>query len=65
VAKDRLPGDQRPSLRAASCGGPTGPRADHVTGRTRGKTGHTPVVRTTGVRFGLSVMSALGNQGRL
>jgi len=43
----------------------TGLRADHVTGRTWGKAGSTPVVRTTGGRFGLSVMAALGNKGHL
>jgi transposase len=43
----------------------TGLRADHVTGRTWGRAGHTPVVRTTGKRFGLSVMSASSNTGHL
>jgi transposase len=42
-----------------------GLRADHVSGRTWGKAGLTPVVRTTGQRFGLSVMSAISNKGQL
>ena len=43
----------------------TGLRADHVTGRTWGRVGTTPVVRTTGGRFGLSVMAAISNKGHL
>ena len=43
----------------------TGLRADHVTGRTWGKVGSTPLVRTTGGRFSLSVMAAISNKGQL
>jgi transposase len=43
----------------------TGLRSDHVTGRTWGPVGATPVVAATGQRFGVSVMSAIGNKGEL
>jgi transposase len=43
----------------------TGLRSDHVTGRTWGVVGSTPEVPVTGRRFGLSVMSAISNQGKV
>lgn len=46
-------------------GDQTGLRSDHVTGRTWGLVGQTPEVPVTGKRFGLSVMAAISNQGKV
>lgn len=42
-----------------------GLRSDHVTGRTYGKRGHTPVIPGTGNRFGCNMISAVTNRGHM
>jgi transposase len=42
-----------------------GLRSDHVTGRSYGRRGHTPVIPGTGQRFGCNMISAITNRGRL
>jgi transposase len=42
-----------------------GLRSDHVAGRSWGLKGKTPVVDTTGKRFGCSMISAITNRGQL
>lgn len=42
-----------------------GLRSDHAAGRTYGRKGKTPVVETTGQRFGCNMISAISNRGRL
>jgi transposase len=42
-----------------------GLRSDHVTGRTYGLKGKTPVIPGTGQRFGCNLISAITNRGRL
>ena len=42
-----------------------GLRSDHAVGRSYGLRGHTPVIVTTGKRFGCNMISAITNQGRL
>lgn len=41
-----------------------GVRSDHHAGTTWGKKGQTPVVKSTGARFGLNVISAVSPQGQ-
>lgn len=45
-------------------GDEAGLRSDHHSGRTWGEKGRTPVVRTTGARFGFNVVSAVNNRGK-
>jgi hypothetical protein len=40
-------------------------RADHHAGRTWGRRGDTPVVRATGARYGLRLISAVTARGRM
>jgi len=40
-------------------------RSDHHAGRTWGEKGHTPVVETTGARYGLSLISAITSKGHM
>ena len=40
-------------------------RSDHHAGRTWGKRGETPVVKTTGARHGMSLISAINARGHL
>ena len=42
-----------------------GLRSDHAVGRSYGLKGQTPVIVTTGQRFGCNMISAITNQGRL
>ena len=43
----------------------TGMRSDHAAGRSYGRRGHTPVIRSSGQRFGCNMISAITNRGRL
>jgi transposase len=40
-------------------------RSDHHAGRTWGQKGHTPIVETTGARYGLSLISAITSKGQM
>jgi transposase len=40
-------------------------RSDHHAGRTWGKKGETPIVKTTGARHGMSVISAITSKGKM
>ncbi len=42
-----------------------GVRSDHHSGTTWGKRGKTPIVTTTGARFGMNLISAVSNRGQL
>ncbi len=42
-----------------------GIRSDHITGRTWGEKGRTPLVRRTGNRFSVNAMSAISTKGRM
>lgn len=42
-----------------------GLRSDHVTGRSYGRRGQTPVIPGTGARFGCNMISAITNKGKL
>jgi transposase len=42
-----------------------GVRSDHLSGRTWGRRGQTPLLPTSGNRFGLNAMSAIGMTGKL
>jgi transposase len=42
-----------------------GVRSDHLSGRTWGRRGQTPLLATSGNRFGLNAMSAIGMNGKL
>lgn len=42
-----------------------GARSDHLSGRTWGERGKTPVLARTGKRFGLNAMSAISTRGKL
>ena len=42
-----------------------GVRSDHHSGTTWGKRGHTPIVSSTGARFGLNLISAVSARGQL
>lgn len=42
-----------------------GLRSDHAVGRSYGRRGQTPVIPTTGQRFGATMISAITNRGRL
>lgn len=46
-------------------GDETGMRSDHAAGRSYGRRGHTPVIRSSGQRFGCNMISAITNRGRL
>ena len=46
-------------------GDETGVRSDHVTGRSYGRKGNTPVIPATGQRFGCNMISAITNRGHL
>jgi transposase len=46
-------------------GDESGLRSDHTAGRSFAPRGKTPVVRTTGNRFGCNMISALSNRGKL
>src|SRR5437867_2542722 len=62
-----------PSIRAQALrekaeiywGDETGMRSDHAAGRSYGRRGQTPVVRSSGRRFGCNMISAITNRGRL
>jgi transposase len=43
----------------------TGLRSDHVAGRSYSPRGRTPVIRSTGKRFGCNVISAVNNLGKM
>lgn len=43
----------------------TGLRSDHLVGRSYAPRGRTPVIRSTGKRFGCNVVSAVNNLGRM
>lgn len=43
----------------------TGLRSDHVAGRSYSPRGQTPVIRSTGKRFGCNVISAVNNLGKM
>jgi len=40
-------------------------RSDHHAGRTWGKKGQTPIVSTTGARYGMSLLSAITSRGKM
>ena len=40
-------------------------RSDHAAGRSYGRRGRTPVIRSSGKRFGCNMISAITNRGRL
>lgn len=46
-------------------GDETGMRSDHQTGRSYAPAGETPVIKKTGNRFSLNMISAISNQGHL
>lgn len=46
-------------------GDETGMRSDHAAGRSYGRRGQTPVIRSSGQRFGCNMISAITNRGRL
>lgn len=46
-------------------GDETGMRSDHAAGRSYGRRGRTPVIRSSGKRFGCNMISAITNRGRL
>ncbi|WP_211228674.1 IS630 family transposase [Glycomyces tenuis] len=46
-------------------GDQVGARSDHLSGRTWGAKGQTPVVARTGKRFGLNAMSAIATNGKM
>lgn len=46
-------------------GDETGMRSDHSAGRSYGRRGQTPVIRSSGKRFGCNMISAITNRGRL
>jgi len=46
-------------------GDETGMRSDHAAGRSYGRRGRTPVIRSSGQRFGCNMISAITNRGRL
>ncbi len=46
-------------------GDETGMRSDHAAGRSYGRRGHTPVIQSSGRRFGCNMISAITNRGRL
>jgi transposase len=46
-------------------GDETGMRSDHTAGRSYGRRGRTPVIRSSGRRFGCNMISAITNRGRL
>lgn len=46
-------------------GDETGLRSDHAAGRSYGRRGQTPVIRSSGKRFGCNMISAITNRGRL
>ena len=46
-------------------GDETGMRSDHAAGRSYGRRGQTPVIRSSGRRFGCNMISAITNRGRL
>jgi transposase len=46
-------------------GDETGMRSDHAAGRSYGRRGRTPVIRSSGRRFGCNMISAITNRGRL
>lgn len=62
-----------PSIRAQAArekaeiywGDETGMRSDHAAGRSYGRRGRTPVIRSSGKRFGCNMISAITNRGRL
>ena len=43
----------------------TGLRSDHLVGRSYSPRGHTPVIRSTGNRFGCNIISAVNNLGKM
>lgn len=46
-------------------GDETGMRSDHAAGRSYGRRGQTPVIRSSGRRFGCNMISAITNRGSL
>jgi transposase len=46
-------------------GDETGMRSDHAAGRSWGRRGQTPVIKSSGQRFSCSMISAITNRGRL
>lgn len=46
-------------------GDETGMRSDHQAGRSYAPKGHTPVIKSTGQRFSLNMISAISNKGYL
>ena len=46
-------------------GDETGMRSDHAAGRSYGRRGQTPVIHSSGRRFGCNMISAITNRGRL
>ncbi len=46
-------------------GDEAGVRSDHHAGRTWGKKGRTPVISTTGARFGMNLISAVSPRGQM
>lgn len=46
-------------------GDETGMRSDHQTGRSYAPKGYTPVIKSTGQRFGINMISAMSNKGHL
>ena len=62
-----------PSIRAQAArekaeiywGDETGMRSDHAAGRSYGRRGRTPVIRSSGKRFGCNMISAITNRGKL
>lgn len=46
-------------------GDETGMRSDHQAGRSYAKKGETPVIKSTGQRFSLNMISAISNKGHL
>ena len=65
--------EEYPAIRAEAkeCGGTVffgdeaGVRSDHHAGTTWAERGRTPVVRTTGARFGLNIISAVSSRGKM
>ena len=68
MAEERVPADQGPGAEGESriyFGDAAHIRSDHHAGRTWGRRGETPVVRATGARYGMSLISAVTARGHM
>jgi hypothetical protein len=66
--KETYPGIRAQALREKAeihWGDETGMRSDHAAGHSYGRRGRTPVIRSSGRRFGCNMICAITNTGRL